>query len=124
MDQACSDKGEQDFKVAQEAKQVQDKYIGQFSFYSSTFTPSLHEFIGQLSDEVEQLENMTGQYEVQAASMDQGTLETRENVRRAEEELTSVRGEVAKVVANWTNTVININKVKILFFGLCTNHLI
>lgn len=56
--------------------------------------------------------------------MDQGTLETRENVRRAEEELTSVRGEVAKVVANWTNTVININKVKILFFGLCTNHLI
>ena len=54
---------------------------------------------------------MTGQYEVQAASMDQGTLETRENVRRAEEELTSVRGEVAKVVANWTNTVININKV-------------
>lgn len=67
---------------------------------------------------------MTGQYEVQAASMDQGTLETRENVRRAEEELTSVRGEVAKVVANWTNTVININKVKILLFGLCTNHLI
>ena len=28
VDQACSDKGEQDFKVAQEAKQVQDKYIG------------------------------------------------------------------------------------------------
>ena len=49
---------------------------------------------------------------VQAASMDQGTLETGENVRRAEEELTSVRGEVAKVVANWTNTVININKVE------------
>lgn len=42
VDQACSDKGEQDFKVAQEAKQVQDKYIGQFSFYSSTFTSSLH----------------------------------------------------------------------------------
>ena len=64
---------------------------------------------------------MTGQYEVQAASMDQGTLETRENVRRAEEELTSVRGEVAKVVANWTNTVININKVKqiILLWTLC-----
>ncbi len=41
VDQACSDKGEQDFKVAQEAKQVQDKYIGQFSFYSSTFTSSL-----------------------------------------------------------------------------------
>ena len=32
VDQACSDKGEQDFKVAQEAKQVQDKYIGQFHF--------------------------------------------------------------------------------------------
>lgn len=65
---------------------------------------------------------MTGQYEVQAASMDQGTLETRENVRRAEEELTSVRGEVAKVVANWTNTVININKVKkILLIGLYAN---
>ena len=28
VDQACSDKGEQDFKVAQEAKQFQDKYIG------------------------------------------------------------------------------------------------
>ena len=54
--------------------------------------------------------------------MDQGTLETRENVRRAEEELTSVRGEVAKVVANWTNTVININKVKqILLTGLYAN---
>ena len=36
VDQACSDKGEQDFKVAQEAKQVQDKYIGQFLFYSSS----------------------------------------------------------------------------------------
>ena len=44
--------------------------------------------------------------------MDQGTLETRENVRRAEEELTSVRSEGVKVVANWNNTVININKVK------------
>lgn len=64
---------------------------------------------------------MTGQYEVQAASMDQGTLETRENVRRAEEELTSVRGEVAKVVANWTNTVININKVKKYYYGLYAN---
>ena len=65
---------------------------------------------------------MTGQYEVQAASMDQGTLETRDNVRRAEEELTSVRGEVAKVVANWTNTVININKVKKkYYYGLYAN---
>ena len=44
--------------------------------------------------------------------MDQGTLETRENVRRAEEELGSVRAEVTRVVARWTNTVININKVK------------
>ena len=34
VDQACSDKGEQDFKVAQEAKQVQDKYIGQYGFSS------------------------------------------------------------------------------------------
>ena len=48
--------------------------------------------------------------------MDQGTLETRENVRRAEEELTSVRREVGKVVANWNNTVININKVKRIMF--------
>ena len=61
---------------------------------------------------------MTGQYEVQAASMDQGTLETRENVRRAEEELTSVRSEVVKVVANWNNTVININKVKRIMFNI------
>ena len=28
VDQACTDKGEQDFKLAQEAKQFQDKYIG------------------------------------------------------------------------------------------------
>ena len=62
------------------------------------------------------MENLTGQYEVQAASMDQGTLETRENVRRAEEELSSVRSEVVKVVANWNNTVININKVKRIMF--------
>ena len=45
--------------------------------------------------------------------MDNGTEETKDNVRRAEKELVSVRGEVAKVVANWTNTVININKVDI-----------
>ena len=43
--------------------------------------------------------------------MDQGTMETRDNVRRAEEELASVRAEVTRVVARWTNTVININKV-------------
>ena len=36
VDQACSDKGEQDFKVAQEAKQVQDKYIGQYRVLSLT----------------------------------------------------------------------------------------
>ena len=63
------------------------------------------------------MENLTGQYEVQAASMDQGTLETRDNVRRAEEELTSVRSEVVKVVANWNNTVININKVKRIIYN-------
>ena len=50
--------------------------------------------------------------------MDQGTMETRENVRRAEEELSSVRSEVVKVVANWNNTVININKVKRIMFNI------
>ena len=69
--------------------------------------------LGQLSDEVEQLESSCSQYQVQAVAMDQGTMETRDNVRRAEEELASVRGEVTRVVANWTNTVININKVNI-----------
>ena len=94
VDQACTDKGEQDFKVAQEAKQFQDKYIG------------------QLSDEVEQLESLCGQYQSQATAMDQGTQETKDTVRRAEHELVSVRTEVSRVVTNWTNTVININKVK------------
>ena len=66
---------------------------------------------GQLAEEVEQLEGVAGQYEVQAAAMDRGTLDTRDTVRRAEAELASVRAEVARVVTNWTNTVISINKV-------------
>ena len=70
------------------------------------------------------MENLTGQYEVQAASMDQGTLETRDNVRRAEEELTSVRSEVVKVVANWNNTVININKVKRIIYIIDFIHIL
>ena len=92
VDQAATDKGEADFKLAQEAKQFQDKYIG------------------QLGEEVEQLEQQCGQYTDQRHSMDQGTLETMDNVRRAEQELVSVRSEVSRVVTNWTNTVININK--------------
>ena len=60
---------------------------------------------------MEQLEGVAGQYEVQAAAMDRGTLDTRDTVRRAEAELASVRAEVARVVTNWTNTVISINKV-------------
>ena len=109
VDQACSDKGEQDFKVAQEAKQFQDKYIGKRvgdRRCGDRAPPT-----GQLAEEVEQLEGVAGQYEVQAAAMDRGTLDTRDTVRRAEAELASVRGEVARVVTNWTNTVININKV-------------
>ena len=46
--------------------------------------------------------------------MDSGTVDTMENVRRAEGELLSVKSQVNKIVANWTNTVININKVNIL----------
>ena len=67
---------------------------------------------GQLLEEVEELENLCGQYEVQAASMDGGTVDTMENVRKAEEEIRAVKSQINKVVANWTNTVININKVE------------
>ena len=93
VDQACTDKGERDFKRTQEAKLFQDKYVG------------------QLLEEVEELQNLCCQYEAQAASMDSGTADTMENVRRAEEEIASVRSQINKIVANWTNTVININKV-------------
>ena len=67
---------------------------------------------GQLLEEVEELENLCVQYQVQAVSMDSGTVDTMDNVRRAEEELVSVKSQVNKIVANWTNTVININKVR------------
>ena len=81
-------------------------------------------------EEVEELETLCSQYQVQvlqfvlylsfiiikkyffqAVSMDSGTVDTMENVRRAETELVSVKSQVTKIVANWTNTVININKV-------------
>ena len=94
VDQACTDKGERDFKRTQEAKLFQDKYVG------------------QLLEEVEELQNLCCQYEAQAASMDSGTADTMDNVRRAEEEIASVRSQINKIVANWTNTVININKVR------------
>ena len=68
-------------------------------------------FSGQLLEEVEELENLCVQYQVQAVSMDSGTVDTMDNVRRAEQELLSVKSQVTKIVANWTNTVININKV-------------
>ena len=45
--------------------------------------------------------------------MDNGTVDTMDNVRRAEKEIGSVKSQVNKIVANWTNTVININKVNI-----------
>ena len=48
--------------------------------------------------------------------MDGGTVDTMDNVRRAEKELVSVKSQVTKIVANWTNTVININKVDIFLF--------
>ena len=48
--------------------------------------------------------------------MDGGTVDTMDNVRRAEKELVSVKSQVTKIVANWTNTVININKVDIFYF--------
>ena len=53
---------------------------------------------------------------IQAVSMDGGTVDTMDNVRRAEKELVSVKSQVTKIVANWTNTVININKVDIFYF--------
>ena len=68
-------------------------------------------FSGQLLEEVEELESLCVQYQVQAVSMDSGTVDTMDNVRRAEQELLSVKSQVTKIVANWTNTVININKV-------------
>ena len=95
VDQACTDKGERDFKRTQEAKLFQDKYVG------------------QLLEEVEELQNLCCQYQVQAASMDGGTADTMDNVRRAEEEIASVKSQINKIVANWTNTVININKVRL-----------
>lgn len=66
-------------------------------------------------EEVEELESLCVQYQVQAVSMDGGTVDTIENVRKAEAELVSVKSQVNKIVANWTNTVININKVIINF---------
>ena len=66
VEQACTDKGEEDFRAAQESKAAQDK------------------FIQSLSEEVEQLEGLASQYAAQMAAMDQGTEETMGNVRRAE----------------------------------------
>lgn len=103
--QACTDKGEQDFRGAQDAKQVQDRYIS------------------RLGEEVEQLEGVLGQYQLQAQSMDQGTVETMENVRRAEKEIKSVKSEESKMVTNWTNTVININKEQFKWHFILKNKL-
>ena len=83
--------GEED-RAAQESKAAQDK------------------FIQSLSEEVEQLEGLASQYAAQMAAMDQGTEETMGNVRRAEVEILKVKAEENRMVTNWTNTVLNINK--------------
>ena len=92
VDQACTEKGEEDFRAAQESKAAQDK------------------FIQSMSEEVEQLEGLASQYAAQMAAMDQGTDETMGNVRRAEVEIVKVKAEENRMVTNWTNTVLNINK--------------
>ena len=92
VDQACTEKGEEDFRAAQESKAAQDK------------------FIQSMSEEVEQLEGLASQYAAQMAAMDQGTDETMANVRRAEVEIVKVKAEENRMVTNWTNTVLNINK--------------
>ena len=75
VDQACADKGEEEYKRAQEAKQAQDQYIT------------------RLTEELEYLENKCSQYESQANAMDDAAAETIDNVRKAEEETERMRME-------------------------------
>jgi hypothetical protein len=63
-----------------------------------------------MSEEVEQLEGLASQYSSQSTAMDQGAEETVGSVRKAEAEIGRVRAEEGRMVTNWTNTVLNINK--------------
>ena len=92
VDQEHANKGEKDLKAVQATKEAQDAYIT------------------RLNDQVEQLSVQLDQCSGQIQAMETSTRETNINLKKAEDELKTVRAEKKRMFANWSNTVINVNK--------------
>jgi chromosome segregation ATPase len=92
VEQEHAEKGEADLRQVQLAKEAQDNYIA-----------SLAEEMDQLTAEVEQCR-------LQTLAMETAAGDTTESLKKAEAEIQQVKAEHSRLLANWTNTVIHINK--------------
>jgi chromosome segregation ATPase len=92
VEQEHAEKGEADLRQVQLAKEAQDNYIA-----------SLTEEMDQLTAEVEQCR-------LQTLAMETAAADTTESLKKAEAEIQQVKAEHSRLLANWTNTVIHINK--------------
>ncbi len=92
MEQEHAEKGEADLRQVQLAKEAQDAYIA------------------RLTEEMDQLTSEVEQCRVQTIAMEAAAADTTENLKKAEAEILQVKAEHTRLLANWTNSVIHINK--------------
>ena len=92
VEQEHAEKGEADLRQVQLAKEAQDSYIA------------------RLTEEMDQLTAEVEQCRLQTLAMEAATADTTESLQKAEAEIQQVKAEHGRLLANWTNTVIHINK--------------
>ena len=92
VDQENAAKGEHDLKDIEMSKEAQDAHIA------------------RMNDQVEMYSLQLEQIKGQSSAMGTATDEIKHSLKKAEDELKLVEAEKKKMFANWSNTVININK--------------
>ena len=92
VDQENAAKGEHDLKEIEMSKEAQDAHIA------------------RMNDQVEMYSLQLEQIKGQSSAMETATDEIKQSLKKAEDELKLVEAEKKKMFANWSNTVININK--------------
>ena len=92
VDQENAAKGEHDVKDIEMSKEAQDSHIA------------------RMNDQVEMYSLQLEQTKGQTSAMENATTEIKQSLKKAEDELKLVESEKKKMFANWSNTVININK--------------
>jgi chromosome segregation ATPase len=92
VEQEHAKKGEADLRQVQLAKEAQDAYIA------------------RLTEEMDQLTAEVEQCRVQTVAMEAAAADTADSLKKAEAEIKQVRAEHVRLVANWTNAVVHINK--------------